>query len=216
MNETNMAVVLQMRDQASPQVRAFGQTTTATMADIRRQSQMTVDNMQGMGAQVVANKEAFAELSSGVRYMGTTFLALGVAMQAANNESIKQIGNFVMMAGAVMTVVGSAAGFIDAIGKMVKALRMLRIQQILTQAFAGPAGWITLGVGVAVAGGTIAAVSAMESRNSAKMTPGAAAGPSITVNQNIQGSVVTERQLTDSVQKGLLLKGQRNSTTGVR
>jgi len=213
MNETNMTVLLQMRDQASPQIQAFGQTTKQTMADIRRQNQATIDNMQGVGAQIVANKEAYAELSAGVRYMGTTFLALGVAMQSSNNEMIKSMGNTVMMAGAIMTVVGSAAGFVDAIGKMVKALRALQIQRMLTQAFSGPAGWITLGAGAAVAGGVLYATSRQEGSAPARPT---GTNNNITVNQTVNGSVVTERQLTTNVQEGLLRKQQQSYSTGIR
>ena len=212
MNETNMQVMLEMRDNASPQLRAFGDTVKQTATTVRTSSTTMGDSIGGVSNQLVSNKQAFMEMSSGVRYMGTTFLALGLAMQSTNNETLKSIGNIVMMTGAIMTVIGSAAGFIGAIGQMVNALKALRIAQILTQAFSGPAGWATLAIGAGVAGAAVYGASRMNA--GPRVNPNAP--QNITINQHIAGSVVSERQLTDNVQKGLLLKGQRNPSTGIR
>ena len=212
MNETNMKVMLEMRDNATPQLRAFGDTVKQTASTVRTSSTTMGDSIGGVSNSLVSNKQAFMEMSSGVRYMGTTFLALGVAMSTSNNETLKGIGNMVMMTGAIMTVVGSAAGFIGAIGQMVNALKALRVAQILTQAFSGPAGWATLAIGAGVAGAAVYGASRMNAGPSVNPN----AQQSITINQHIAGTVVSERQLTDNVQKGLLLKGQRNSTTGIR
>jgi len=213
MNETNMGVILELKDQASPRLKAFGKQVRATSVDVQHSSTEMNQSLGGIGDSLVSNKQAFMEMSSGVRYMGTTMLALGVAMQMSNNETLKGIGNMVMMTGAIMTVVGSAAGFIGAIGQMINALKALRIQQILTQAFAGPAGWIALAGGAAVAAGVLYGVSRAEGGQA--KTVGAAT-QNVTINQNIHGSVVSDRQLTDSVQKGLLEKGGRNYSTGIK
>ena len=212
MNETNMQVILEMRDNASPQLRAFGDTVKQTATTVRTSSTTMGDSIGGVSNQLVNNKQAFMEMSSGVRYMGTTFLALGVAMSTSNNETLKGIGNMVMMTGAIMTVVGSAAGFIGAIGQMVNALKALRVAQILTQAFSGPAGWATLAIGAGVAGAAVYGASRMSSGPTANPN----AQQNITINQHIAGSVVSERRLTDNVQKGLLLKGSRSGSTGIK
>jgi len=172
----------------------------------------TVGPMNSISQSLAKNKAAFRELAMGVMFLGGSMLGLGVAMSQSNNEVLKSVGNIFMMAGSIMMAVGSSVQFIAAIGKMANALKALRLQQILTQAFAGPAGWASLAVGAAVAGGVVYGMSKYEGAQ-AKSAGGASTVNNVT--QHIAGSVVTERQLTDSVQQGLLQKGQRNYGTGV-
>ncbi len=213
MNETNLQVILEMQDNASPQLKTFGENVKQTAADVKTAGSSTVQTSTSMDNSLAKNKAALRELASGVMYLGTTFLSLGIAMSQSNNEGVKSIGNMIMMAGAVMTAIGSSVQFIAAIGKMINALKALQIQQILTQAFSGPAGWATLAAGAAIAGGVVYGVSKYQSA-AAKSTTGQTGN--INVTQNIAGTVVSDRQLTDNVHKGLLLKGQRNAGTGIQ
>lgn len=212
MNDTNLAVVLEMQDSASPQLRAFGEQVKTTAANVKTAGGTMNTTMGGVDTTLAKNKMALRELASGVMYLGGTFLALGVAMSSSNNETVKSIGNTVMMVGAFMTAIGSSVQFIAAISKMINALKALQIQQILTQAFSGPAGWATLAAGAAIAGGVVYGVSKYSSAQSK------ASGTTVNnnVTQNIAGSVVTERQLTDNVHKGLLLKQNRAGSTGIK
>ncbi len=212
MNDTNLAVVLEMQDNASPQLRAFGEQVKATAGNVRTAGGTMNTTMGGVDQTLSKNKMALRELASGVMYLGGTFLALGVAMSSSNDQTVKNIGNTVMMVGAFMTAIGSSVQFIAAISKMIHALKALQIQQILTQAFSGPAGWATLAAGAAVAGGVIYGVSKYSSAQ-AKVTSGTT---NYNVTQNIGGSVITERQMTDNVHKGLLIKGQRSGSTGIK
>ena len=217
-----MAVILEMQDYASPQLQAFNAQVQQTAGQVNTSGANMNVSMGGVSDTLTKNRAAFRELAMGVNYLGTTFLGLGIAMKSANNEAIQNVGNTVMMAGAMMTAVGSAAQFLRAIGGMITALKALRVQQILSQAFAGPIGWGALAVGAGVAATAIYATSRMERGGQQPMNalPRAERGGgqvnNYTVNQNIAGSVVTERQLADNVQRGLLLKAQRNSTTGIR
>jgi hypothetical protein len=213
MNDTNLAVVLEMQDSASPQLRAFGEQVKATAANVKTAGGTMNTTMGGVDTTLAKNKMALRELASGVMYLGGTFLALGVAMSSSNNETVKSIGNTVMMVGAFMTAIGSSVQFIAAISKMINALKALQIQQILTQAFSGPAGWATLVAGAAIAGGVVYGVSKYSSAAN-KASGGTTVNNNVT--QNIAGSVVTERQLTDNVHKGLLLKQARAGTTGIK
>ena len=212
MNETNLAVVLEMQDNASPQLRAFGEQVKATAGNVKTAGGTMNTTMGGVDQTLAKNKMALRELASGVMYLGGTFLALGVAMSSSNNETVKSIGNTVMMVGAFMTAIGSSVQFIAAIGKMIHALKALQIQQILTQASVGTGRMGDVGGRAAIAGGVVYGVS----KYSSAQTKAATGATNINVTQNIAGSVVTERQLTDNVHKGLLLKGQRNGTTGVK
>lgn len=212
MNETNLAVILEMQDNASPQLKAFGDNVKATAGTVNAAGGQVTTTSSGIDKSLQKNKAALRELASGVMYLGTTFLGLGVAMSQSNDETIKGIGNTIMMVGAFMTAIGSSVQFIAAIGKMISALKALQIQQILTQAFSGPAGWATLAAGAAIAGGVVYGMSKYQSA----ATKAAGGQTNVNVTQNISGSVVTERQLADNVQKSLLLKQNRNGSTGFR
>ena len=176
-----------MQDDATPKIRTFNKEANNVSDTLSK------------------NRMAIRELAMGVGYLGTTFLGLGVAMQNSNNQTLKGFGTTFMFVGAIMTAVSSSVQFISAIAKMVDALKKLQVAEMLTQAFAGPVGWAGLAAGAAVAGGIYYGVSKMEK-----------AQHSVTINQHIAGSVVTEKQLTTNVQRGLLLAGQRSFTTGVK
>ncbi len=182
MNDATVSILLTARDEATPK-------------------------LQNVSNSVIANKAAFRELAMGVTYLGTTFLGLGIAMEKSKNESTQAVGHFLSMAGGIMTAVGSAAHFVTAVGSMINALNKLRVAEMLTQAFSGPTGWVSLGVGAAVAGATIAGVSAY-SKSQEK------------TNTNIhiynQGSVITHKQLVDEIRTGMLQGQERDYVSGLR
>jgi hypothetical protein len=185
MDDTTLQILLEMQDNATPKLR-----TVST--EFRK------------------NNAAIRELSMGTAYLGSTMLGLGVAMQASNNEAVKGVGNMLAMSGGILTAVGSAAHFVNAIGKMVSALKALRVQQVLTQAFSGPAGWAMLAAGTAIAGATIYGMS--RSSPAPVRTSTVNTQERVTIIQNIAGSVVAQKQLVDDVHKGLLIKQQRGTT----
>ena len=209
MNETTMQVMLEMKNSASPQLAAFGEQVKATSATVNTSGVQMQQSMGGIGQTVMQNQQAFSDLAMGVNYLGTTFLGLGVAMQMSNDETLKAAGNTMMMVGAIMTAVGSASQFVYAISKMVQALKALRVQQILTQAFSGPKGWIALGVGAAVAGGAIYGVSKMESGATRTAQPKFAA----TIENKVY---LDSKQIGAAARKDIVLQQQRNNTSGVR
>ncbi len=184
-DEKKIGIILTMDDQASPKMRGFGTTLSA-------------------------NRMAIRELAMGVTYLGTTFLGLGIALEKSQNPLAQSAGQMFAMVGGIMAAVGSAAHFVYAIGTMVKALKSLQIAQMLTQAFAGPTGWISLGVGAAVAGAAVAGVTMYERSQSRVATQ------VNNVHVTVQGSVTTERNLVNAIQKGLVIKQQQNNTSGIR
>lgn len=184
MNEATLGILITAQDQATPK-------------------------LQGLQNTLTSNRTAIRELAMGVSYLGTTFLGLGIALQRSNSTMAQSIGNTAIMVGAVMSAIGASAQFVSAIARMVHALKVLNIQQIITQALSGPMGWATLLGGAAIAGGTIAGVAAY-SRSQTK------AEKQTTVNVKVQGSVVTTRQLGDEVRKQIILNQQRNVTSGIK
>lgn len=154
-------------------------------------------------------RPAVTQLAQGVMYMGSMFMGLAVAMERSNNETLRGVGQTVALAGGLLTAVGSAAQFVRAAANISRALSAINLQLIIQKALSGPAGWATLAIGAAVAGGTIAAVSSMDRSQKA-----ASVNNSVTINN--QGSVVTSGRLVDDVKRGLVLNQRQNYTTGLR
>jgi hypothetical protein len=189
MGINNIEVMLSMQDTATPVLKGFNSELQEGLA---------------------RSKSSLRELGMGVGFLGSAFLGMGVSLKASNDETAKAAGNMLFMVGGIMTAVSSTVQFVGAIARMTSALQKLNITQIIANALAGPGGWAKLAIGAAVAGATIYGVT--------KMSQGISPAdnvPKTTVVQHIAGSVVTERQLSDNVQRGLLQKKGRNSTTGI-
>lgn len=215
MNDASLGILLTLRDEATGQLKNFSGQLRQTAADAQATGPRVTAPMNDIGNTLTKNRMAFRELAMGVMFLGMTFVSLGASMKMSNNESLKSIGSIIMMAGAIMTAIGSAVQFISAIMKIIHALKALQIQQILTQAFAGPAGWAMLAGGAAVAAGAVYGVSRFEAAQT-KVTRAEGRGQTTVVNQYIAGSVVAERQLVDNVHRALLVKEQRSFSTGIK
>ena len=152
-----------------------------------------------------ANKMAIRELAMGTAMLGASFMAMGVALKGSNSQLGQTVGQTLMMVGSIMTAIGSTVQFISAIAKTVDALKKLATMEAIVKAFQGPAGWAILLGSIAVAGGAVAGINAMSKAE--KKTE---------VNVNVQGSVVTQKQLIDDVRRGIILGQQRNNTSGIK
>lgn len=217
MNDTTLEVLLEMQDNATPQLQAFGAQVQTVTAETQQMGPRVTAPLSDIGTTLANNRRAIRELASGVMYLGGSFLAMGVSMQMSNNQAMKSAGSMLTLVGGVMATVGASVQFIGAISRMIDALKKLQIAEIIAKAFSGPAGWAMLAAGGAIAGGAVYGLSRYQgAETKVAKAEAKSAQTSITVHQHIAGSVVTERQLTDNVQKGLLLKGQRSYTTGVR
>ena len=150
---------------------ALGVAMTSTGGEtVARQIGGVGDSSTGMASTLVQNKHAITELTRGMMQLGMSTMMVGVALKESHNQLISNIGGYVMLAGGIMSAIGSAAMFIRAITLITDALKRLTQAEILAKAFSGPAGWAMLGIGAVAAAGTAVGVSKYES--SSKRTQG--------------------------------------------
>jgi hypothetical protein len=128
MNAATLMILLNMQDNASPQLKNFDKT-------------------------MVMQKATMRELSMGLREVGAGVLGLGVALRAVNIPAAQTLSNVLMFVGGLMSAISAIPQFIRAISMLVDAMKKLAMSEAIAQAFAGPAGWAILAGGVAVAAG---------------------------------------------------------------
>jgi hypothetical protein len=207
--DNNIEVLLTMKDEATPVANAFNQTIAQTKSSIGGLGGTSAP-MTGLKETLLANKSAMRELSMGAMFLGTSMVGMGAAMSASNNQAAKSAGNILMMVGGIMSAVASAGQFISAITRMTSAINKMNIAQIFANALAGPGGWAKIALGVGIAGAAAYGISKATSTVSARESKA-----SVTVNQHIAGSVVSEREVVDLAHKGLLVKQDRSYSTGI-
>jgi len=138
--------------------------------------------------------------------MGSAFTAVGSLVSQLDNPVAEMAGNFLMTAGAIMTTVSAVIMMLPYLRQLVAHLRNVAISQAIVRALSGPAGWI--GLGIAAGAGVGIAVATM----------GGGGGPSqvTVVNNNIQGTVITERELGEITRREILKGQERNATSGIK
>ncbi len=160
--------------------------------------------------EAASSRAALRTMAYGLSSLGSMAVGLGIALSRSNNETTKSIGNTILLAGTFLSGVAAAFQMISAIQRMTKAWKDLTTAQIIAKAFSGPAGWITLGAGVAIAGATIAA-----SRVSSESSTAPAKG-TVVNNINIGGNLVTERQMYENARQYSINKAGQNNTSGIK
>ena len=83
-------------------------------------------------------------LTGSLLIMSGAFLRIGKSLGLFNDQQAETISNILLFTGA-------AASLISSLIAISKALKGTAIASAIVQAFSGPAGWIALGVGAAVA-----------------------------------------------------------------
>ena len=151
---------------------------------------------------LIDSKMAIRELAMGTTMLGASFMAMGVALKGTNTALGNSVGQTIMMAGAIMTAIGSSVQFISAIAKTVDALKKLATMEAIVKAFQGPTGWAILGVSAAVAVGSVAAINSMN-KNEQKAT----------VNVNITND---PSKVSQMVRRDIILNQKQNNTSGIK
>lgn len=135
-NEAAVTIVARMRDEAS-----------GKMANLGKQTQQTNVNMTDLRMTLTA--------------VGSAFVGIGSLLGKLDNPLAKTASNFFLIGGAIGSTAGAILNVIPYIGKLITWLRNLAIVQTIVKALSGPAGWVQLGVGLAIAGAATAGVLAM-------------------------------------------------------
>ncbi len=134
-DEAAITTVIRMRDEASAQLKGFGQ------------------NIQQQEIQALQFNVALISV-------GSALSAMGGLMNQIESPMAKMGAKFLMTAGAVFTTTSAIIQMMPAIRGLIGWLRNLAIAQALVQALSGPAGWVTLGAGLAIAGAATAGIYA--------------------------------------------------------
>ena len=200
-NEAGLAVVVSMRDQLSGPMQQVGQT-------MRRTREETV-NMR------------FAMMA-----VGGVMMHLSSLLNQLDNPLAKNAADFLRMAGYIVMTVNSIALLIPQIRSLITWLRSLAAAQALvgaTGTAAGAAGigglLRSIGTGAGLGGlrgGLIGAgIGAVVGIGAYALSK---AGQQTTINNtvNVQGSVITERELGEINRQYLIKKQGRDGTSGLR
>jgi hypothetical protein len=109
-------------------------------------------------------KEAYG-LRMSLMSVGSTLTSVGALMTQLNSPAAQLAGKFLLTAGALASTASAIIGVIPLVKTLITWLKSLAITQSIVQALSGPAGWVTLGAGLAIAAGATAGVHALTSRN---------------------------------------------------
>lgn len=176
---------------------------TAELAVIVSMQEDVSSQMPRVTNSLVQSKAAIRELSMGVMYMGSMFMGLSVAMEKSNNETVKNVGSMLAIAGGIAMAAGSAAQFVSAAARIVSALRAINLQLLIQNALSGPKGWLVLGGAVAAAGAAYYGMNKATGSSNQQVT--------------IENKVVLDgRQIGSASKRQIILNQQRNGTSGIR
>lgn len=210
-NEAAVTLVMRMRDETSANLSNFGHTASQTSM----QTAALKTNLKGTGDSI----DEFGDRADHARLPATRFryetIALGAALSSVGNligkidsPAAKMVSNFLQISGTAMITVSSIAHLLPYLSSLAASLRNVAIMQSIVKALSGPAGWITLGAGIVAGVGAGYAISSATSKPSSSGT---------VINNYVQGSVVTERQIGNMNRKQIVLNASRNAgTSGVK
>ena len=176
-DEAAVNVVMRMRDEASADLAQVG----GTMANTETQA---------------------LQLNLALTSVGAAFSAVGALVNQLDNPMAKMAATFLMTAGAMMTTVSAIIQMIPYIRQLITWIRNLAIAQAILQALSGPKGWVTLGVGLALAGGATAGIVGM----TGGFGGGGGGGGTTNVNINagvLMGDETQARQLSQMVKRNI-------------
>ena len=205
MNEAAVTLVMRMRDEASAGLANFGQTAS--------QSTVATSTMKTSLNSATGEMDKFGKTAESARLPASRFryetIALGAAMSSVggligkiNSPAAKMVGNFLQISGAILLTVSSIAHVLPYLSSLVNSLRNVAIMQSIVKALSGPAGWLTLGAGLVAGVGAGYAISSATSKPSSSGT---------VINNYVQGSVVTEGQISNMNRRQIVLNQSRNA-----
>jgi len=157
------------------------------------------DDIANMGETMAQTEVQSFQLNLALTSMGSAMSAVGSLVNQIENPVAKMGATFLMTAGAMMTTVSAIIQMIPYIRSLITMLRGLAIAQALVAALAGPAGWVKLGVGLAVAGAAAAGIVGMTGGFG-----GGRGGSTVNINNPVlMGDASTAKQLSRMVKQNI-------------
>mgnify|MGYP001563718219 CR=1 FL=1 len=169
-------------------------------------------------------------LTGSLLIMSGAFLRIGKSLGLFNDKQAETISNILLFTGA-------AASLISSLVAISKALKGTAIASAIVQAFSGPAGWVALGVGAAIAAAAVATISGLASfqtlpgqmrtvpgrSNQGQLAivhggeqigrPGAGAGVTVNINGGIYTNDSSMRQMARMVSEKIREENRTRGTT---
>ncbi len=161
--------------------------------------------MDGFGQTTQAAQIEALQMNVALTAMGSALTAVGALLGQVDNQAAKTASIFLITAGAILTTTSAIIQSFPYILQLIAHLRTMAVTQAILSALSGPAGLI--GLGIAAGAGIGIAVA----------TRGGGGAISTTVvNNNIQGSVITERELGEISRREIIKGQERNNTSGIQ
>ena len=177
-----------------------------------------------------ANAVTALRLTGALLTMSGAALRIGKSFGIFNDKQAQTISN-------ILLFTGSAATLISSLISISKALKGAAIASAIMQAFSGPAGWVALGVGAAVAAAAVATIGGLASfqtmpgqwktvrgqRNQGQLAvvhggeqigrPGAGAGVTVNINGGAFMDQGSGRQLARMISEKIREENRTRGTT---
>lgn len=205
--------------EAAAEARKLGMTMTDEAAKKIEDANNAVNRMNGA-------LKGFAMQAAGTAAPAIESLAKSIEkaatwMSKLNPETVSTTIKIVAWAAAFGVAVKVIGLVTKAIGATVAAIKAMTQAQVISMAFAGPAGWAKIAAGAAVAAAAVYGVSAafesVEKSASAAMATAQQAGPNLGPNQELVGSTMSRsigggQQVTIHVVRNLAIAASQTST----
>lgn len=179
----------------------------AAVTVVMRMRDEASQGMQQFGKTTQQAQIEAIQFNAALTAMGSALTGVGSLIGQIDNSAAKMASTFLVTGGAILSTTSAIIQAIPYIKQLTSSLRNMAIAQALVKALSGPAGWLTLGAGAIIGGGVAYGIS--RTTQSPRQ-----AGP--TVNNYIQGSVVTERQVGQLSRQSIVQNQSRNATSGIR
>lgn len=173
----------------------------ASVAIVARMTDEASPEMENLGRTMEQTSLKTLDMRMSMLAMGGAMSAVGGLLRQIDNPTAKAASNFLMIASAVMMSAAAIQQLIPIIQQATAAMRSMAIVKGVLAALSGPAGWAMLGAGAAVGVGATYGIM--------RATGGSGAGP--TQNIYVQGSIISERELSDITRRNIVDTQHRNA-----
>lgn len=146
------------------------------------------------------------QFNAALTAVGSALTAVGSLVGQIDSPMAKLASTFLVTGGAILTTTSAIIQALPYIRQLIGSLRNLAITRAVLAAFSGPGGWIGLGIGAAAGGAAVYGITRATRPQ----------GSNVTVNNYVQGSVVTERQMAENTRRSIVKTQNRNTTSGIR